>query len=580
LKEEIMIPREIGSAIAKIASAAQHVQQAKASVPQAPAKSASPAEGAKRILETGKQWGRDDYAARTKAFAQTVEKADPNYRQDLMGEILKQDPNALNSWLTPERANNMEDKGEISSPQKAKMAESVAAAYNNGQVPQGTINAGQRPGKVEEGKVNQSELYSVVSGFNSASGLGGGPDNVANAQRAHEFLKFFDSSKGPEVAEFRTNYGQHLMKEYVLNDAVGYHNPTQRDAAAGLAANLLGGDISRPEIAANALAGYDADQLKTIMQSAARSNSLYGEEAMKVPAKDRMLNAKDISVPDGAQLLLLSVGRTDSKKADNVAVEMARLASTAPDVFDKNSYNSANRVDALTLLSSSHSKAIFDKLTNYDSKYVGSKDDINLQQYMQNASELGALFKTTLFNPDSTYSSMLQNKITAYAGDLKTQINKPGANEEAEGKLAMLSASLTDAVRQGYGELAKDEAAKKEFLGMVVDVALAGLPLGKLASGAEGLIKSTFKNDNVQEALKGLSGKIIDTATGKLTDAAKTAIVDALGKTEGNLEIAKNTANQLTESFFNQVQAGDPDKGQLRTDYNVILTGIATWRKA
>jgi len=88
--------------------------------------------------------------------------------------------------------------------------------------------------------------------------------------------------------------------------------------------------------------------------------------------------------------------------------------------------------------------------------------------------ELGTLFKTTLFNPDSSYRSLLQGKVVQYAGDLKNEVNQAGPNQDAAGHLAMLSASLTDGVRQGYTELAKDEAAKKEMLGMVVDIALAG----------------------------------------------------------------------------------------------------------
>jgi hypothetical protein len=144
----------------------------------------------------------------------------------------------------------------------------------------------------------------------------------------------------------------------------------------------------------------------------------------------------------------------------------------------------------------------------------------------------------------------------------------------------MLSASLTDGVRQGYTELAKDEAAKKEMLGMVVDIALAGLPVSKWAAKpVEDLIRNTFPSQPMQEALNGLAGKLIDAPVGKLNDAAKKQIVDALGKSEGNLAIAQNLSNDLHNAFFNQVSSSDYDKEFAQVSYNQILNGIQLARK-
>jgi len=83
----------------------------------------------------------------------------------------------------------------------------------------------------------------------------------------------------------------------------------------------------------------------------------------------------------------------------------------------------------------------------------------------------------------------------------------------------------------------------------------------------------------VQEALKGLTGKLIDTPVGKLNDAAKKAIVDALGKSEGNLAVASNLANDLHNAFFNQVASSDYDKEYAQVAYNQILNGIQLARK-
>jgi hypothetical protein len=552
-----------------------------------PASNPDPVQAAHDVLSVGVRSGRDDYDARMGALADALNQGDPTYRGQLMDQILKQDPNALNSWLQPSRAEDLTRSGKLTLEQEGRIAEGFASAYNNGSIPQHSMYAGPTPGTGVDGKVQASDVDHLLDNYYTPGAFGPAPDRIQNADQMRKFVDFINSSNGPEAAEFRQKYGQHLIDQYVLNPAVGYNNPQQRDAAAGLAGNLIGGDISRPDIAAKTLAKYDFDQVKTIMESAARSNGIYGEDAIKGEAATRIdpgsgkpLDARNISVPNGAALVMDSIGLATSPDADKVATELARLPANAPSIFDAHNIEGKNNTDALTLAVTSHSKAVFDSLAKYDDTYIGDKSNPNLQQYMQNGSELGTLFKTTLFNPDSAYRGLLQDKVTQYAGELKSEVNQAGPNQDAAGHLAMLSASLTDGVRQGYTELAKDEAAKKEILGMVVDVALAGVPLGKWAAKpVEDLIKNTFPNESVQEALKGLTGKLIDTPVGKLNDAAKKAIVDALGKSEGNLAVASNLSNDLHNAFFNQIASSDYDKEYAQVAYNQILNGIQLARK-
>ena len=565
----------------------QNVQYAQAQqAPATPVSNPDPVQAAHDVLAVGVRSGRDDYDARMGALADALNQGDPTYRGQLMDQILKQDPNALNSWLQPSRAEDLTRAGKLTLEQEGRIAEGFAAAYNNGSIPQHETYAGPTPGTGVDGKVQATDIDHLLDNYYTPGPFGPAPDRIQNADQMRKFVDFIDSSNGPEAAEFREKYAQHLIDQYVLNPAVGYNNPQQRDAAAGLAGNLIGGDISRPDIAAKTLAKYDFDQVKTIMESAARSNGIYGEDAIKGEAATRItpdgkpLNARDISVPNGAALIMDSVGLATSPDADKVAIELARLPANAPSIFDAHNIEGKNNTDALTLAVTNHSKAVFDSLAKYDDTYIGDKGNANLQQYMQNGSELGTLFKTTLFNPDSTYRGLLQDKVVQYADGLKNEVNQPGPNQDAAGHLAMLSASLTDGVRQGYTELAKNEAAKKEILGMVVDIALAGLPLGKWAAQpVEDLIKSTFPNTQVQDALKGLTGKLIDAPVGKLNEAAKSAIVDALGKSEGNLAIAANLSNDLHNAFFNQIANSDYDKEFAQVAYNQILNGIQLARK-
>jgi hypothetical protein len=556
--------------------AANH-QALPASPPRAPA--ADPAGAASRILDVGSRFGTDDYEARTVAFAQEMEKGDPAYRQNLMAEILKKDKGALDSWFTPERANAMERTGRITNDQKAAMADGLAYAYNHHLIPEAEIGVGPVPGTGADGKMKFNTLDNVVGGFSTQGSF----DQVENAKRVREFIDFASSSNSSETQQFRQDYAKHLLDEVVLNKAVGYNNPVERDAAAGLAANLLASNS--PEATVKLLAGYDKD-LPAILDAAARSNSIYGADVLKVPASDRRLDSKDIAPYDGATLLMLSVARADKspndpaldKALDTVSLDLGRLPSSNPAIFE--GPGGKDRVDALTLAFTRHPEPILNELTKYDSTYIGGTEKPDLQQYMENASELGALFKLTLFSPDSTYREGLQAKVVDYAGGLAAQINQPGAGGDAVGRMAMLQAGLTDAVRQGYQELAKDEKARKQVLGFVMDLALSALPAGKWVSGAaEKVILDTFGNNpRLQEALKGVSGKLIDGTTGKITDAAKEKILSTLGSEAGSVEIAKNAVNQLNENFMKQLDEKDYDRNQVQTTYNQILNGISIAR--
>jgi len=534
---------------------------------------ADPAAAAQRVLDTGRRalWV-DDYESRMVAFGSELQKGDAQYRQQLMQEILKRDPGALASWLTPERANTLQAQGRITTEQRAAMAEGLASAFNHGLLKTSMLDAGQRPGHVEHGQVAFSALDNSIWGYGPP---GSGSDPVESAQRVRSFVDFFTSSNGPETQAFRTNFGKHLIDQYVLNDAVGYHDPQRRDAAAGLAANLLAGDTSRADIAADTLGSYEFDQLKTIMESAARSNDLFSKDALRPYAQSRMLDARNIALPSGSALLMDAVALSRSSKADAVAANLARLPANAPSIFDAKRYGGRDNVDALTLAVNDHANAVLDARSRYDETYIGDAKNPNLQQYMMNGAELGALFRTTLFNPDSTYRDMLQSSLTNYTVQLERAVNQAGPNRDAAGRLSMVSAALTDGVRQSNIDLAKNEAAKKQLLGMAVDIAFAGLPVGKWTSAAaEKVIERVFTGQPVQATLKGLSGKLIDTTTGRLTEEAKRQIVEALGQGNGNAEIAKNLANTLHDSIFNQISETDYDKEFMQNAYTSILNGI------
>jgi hypothetical protein len=543
-----------------------------------PSNAPDPAQSAERVLNTGSRWGRDDYDARMVELGKELAKGDAEFGRRVMAEIMKRDPAAMESWLQPERANAMRSSGRLTVQEVGGIATAFAAAYNSGDFRTSTVTVGTDPKKGGAATAQMSQLDSFLGGYYEVGGLGAAPDRVQNAQRARAFLDFINTSSSPQVTEFRQKYGQHLIDQYVTNSAFRFNQPTKSNAAAGIAANLLTGDINKMQVATDVLAKYSFDDVKTIMEAAASSNGLYSEQAIKVDAQARQLNARDISVPNGSALLFNAVALSKGPNAQKVALDFARLPANAPKIFDPHILNgSKGNVDGLALAINAHSTFVFDKLATYDSTLIRG----DVQQYMQNAAELGTLFKVTLFNPDSTYRNMVQDAVKSYAGTLKVEIEKDGNNPNAASHLSMLSAAITDGVRQGYVDQAKAQAAQKEILGFVLDIALAGIPAGKWVNKAvEDKLKATFPtNAKLQDVLNGLSGKLVDKGQSKLTDDAKKAIIDALGPKAGNLEIARNLANELRAGFFNSIGDQNPEKLVLETQYNQILNGLQLARK-
>jgi len=522
-----------------------------------------PVQAAKTVMNTGvRPIIADNYEARMKELAHQLSLGDPTYRQQAMAEIFKLDPNALNSWLTPERANTLRAQGQITLDQEGQIAESFAAAYNSGAMQSSSHGFSMGPGRVSD----VTNIDNVISTYEGTGGF----DNVQNAQRVRQFLDFLGTSNSGEVATFRQKYAQHLLDQYVLNKDVALQNPYERDAAAGLAANLLSADANHPEAAVNLLmhgqAGgkaYSPADIQTFMQAAARSNGLYGEDALKVPAQDQLKNARDISVPNGAALLMDMVSLAKGPDADALALQIAQMTKNSPDIFDKSHFGYQENVDSLTLMANSHAKYILDQLTTKNNDYTGSESDPNSQQYITNGQQLAALFKTAMFNPDANYRQMLEGTVTQYTSDLKDQVmNKTdpvanGVHTKASTRLAMLFGSLDEGVRLGYTQMAANDKAKKELWGMALDIVLAGIPATKWAEAPVNTwIKNAFEgNSRVQDALNGSVNKLIETPYGKLTDTAKSKLVDALVQSgdDKNQAAYKVFANSLRNGVTAQL---------------------------
>ena len=559
-----------------------------AAAKQAPAKAppVDAGESAKRVLEAGSRpIVTDDYEKRTEVLAQELERGDAEFREKLMSEIIKRDRGALDSWLQPGRVNALARDNRISGTQRAHIAEGLADLYNKGKLPTHTIDAGQIPGKVEHGKTEFSPLDNVVGGYSVGS-----RDPAHDAQRVRDFLDLMTASNEPKMVMFRQDYAKHLLDQQVLPSTAGYYNPTRRDAAAGLAANLLA--ANPPEMTVTLLSKY-GDKLPDILKAAKNSTGVYGADVMKTPAMDANLDVARIAVPDGAEALLRNIAaakktpaseihgapdalaaRALSESIDKVALSSAQLAAQAPEIFTGK--DGKGRADALTMIVANNHQVILDTLTPYDRHATSSKDGKVSSVYRENAKVLGSLLDVTMFNPDVSASTkgLLQDKMIDYVkGQMKAINESTGASGDAAGRVAMLEAALLDAVKLGADKNAADKARTKEALGFLLDLAVSALPAGKLISEpVEEYLKSAFGNPLAGEALKNVWKTGYDKATGKLTADAKKAVLDKLSPGDRNVQLEVDFLNGMQEVIQRQISAGDKDSDY--ADININAEGI------
>ena len=538
-----------------------------------------PADAARDLLEVGEQSGTDNYDARVRAFAETLSQGDAAFQQEVIAEILRQDSNAFNSWMTPSRINAQVDAGHISQTDRSAMAEAIAGAYNNGDIPTQEV-PGQNGGEGHAASALDTYLHNPGS-----TSLDGVDNQVEHARNMREFAEFFGGPHySSEISEFRANYADHLIGEYALNGNV--QDGMLRDNAATLAAIVLNGDPTRGDIAAGVLAGLDQGQLEAFMGRVARGGEFLTANPLEqivpnstVALRDD-LEVSDVSLPDQFSSLLAQVSRIDSPEAAEAAAKLARLPAADGDAFDDGrSANAGDRIDAMGLMFSNHADSILQAYTEFDTTKIGSKDDADLKQYMQDASDLGALFNVVLFNDDQTYQGPARAGVLDYAAELKTLINTEEGNADAMGRLSMLMGAADDAITQGFNDLKAKEDAQAEMVSFIVDLAMAGIPVGdKAKTEVASLLGEVFSNSRVTEALEGVSGNLIDAATGRLTDEAKEALNGALGEDETELLDQQGASNALREALISGVE-NERDLAAIQNYAEDVSQGINIWRK-
>lgn len=479
-----------------------------------------PEADAARILEVGRQSGRDDYDARLKAYADANANATPEYREQLLAEILKKDGNALNSWLEPERINDAVDSGKISVGDRSSIAESLMTGYVNGTVPADQV---------------ESFFDSVVESTRSAIGLGGSYSFQENANAAAEMMDFLDSAPStPETRAFREQYAQHLVDKYTLNDESVDNGP--RYSAASLAALLVSGDENHPEIAQQFLSRLDQKgQLNEFISAAANGSTNYSKDFLAPHIEGNPdYTIDDVSLPDSVASLLNSVALSSGSATDELVVKLAHL----PGDNDRLFRNSPDRTSAMTNLFNLHSDAILDDLTNPSGMPEPNGEGIQ-PEFKDRAHDLGALIKLIEGSGETWKIGQARERLVEYAAGLKNDIASATTAEqgfEAGRRLGFLGAAVTESISQGFREYAETQEQKKALVGFMLDLAVSAIPFGALTGKLDDAIGEKvgewlakgLSQDALKDALTGFSGNVIDSATGALTDAAKNHILNNL----------------------------------------------------
>src|SRR5690606_16118598 len=287
-----------------------HVQTPVQHPSEAPANWDAQAE-AERILGVGDTpWYRkDDYGERVQEFANTLQGLDAQQRQELTAAILDKDTNALNSWLNPSVMDGLDQR------ELGMVGEALAGAYNSGHPVMANFDAPANPTFGGHEMHQRNPLDGAVLGFNSH----GYSDALGRAQDARAFVELMSASSGPEAAQFRADYANHLIEQYVLNDRV---DVVTRDAAAGIAAQMLGNDTTRPDLVVDALSGMSEGDRARFLERVARSSGLFGSEIIEALASsDLRVDPADVRLQDGLGLLMSAVARSADPAAGELAVE-------------------------------------------------------------------------------------------------------------------------------------------------------------------------------------------------------------------------------------------------------------------
>lgn len=528
-----------------------------------------------------------DDRAKAQAFAAAYNAAPADQREALVREVFAKDPEALDSWLNPESVNELVDDGWLTDHERAGLAEAVAMGFNKGAIPIAPAQAAY--------SISTSLAFDQIpvqnAGLAPYQEVDGLPAAYQYADNINQFLEFFGSSPSPEVAEFRANYADHLIDTYVENPK--QQNYDVRDAAAHFATQILADRAAPRELASQYLYdryGAKPDDFRAFAQYAAQGG-LYTSEAYlgnltKMWGGDEQASRYAVDDPvialaqaaDGyrGNVPPHLVPELSTKASDWLATELTGLVADPPKLSNTGeSLATTERTQAITGAFISHSDAVLDHFTNPDvvsENYRGT----NMNQWQYNLDTFSGFLQRTMFSSDIIGGGVVRDHVLDYIGDQR-EIVESGTNpgNQAEDRIALLSATTVEAVRNIQGDIAAEKAEREALIGFTVDLALAALPLPSKANDAvTGALGQIFGAGPIATALKDFSGQLVDEGTGRLTDEAKTWLTERATPSEAELVEAYTVQDGLTAAtvtLYEQQSRNPAISPELADDYQDIV---------
>lgn len=557
------------------------IQQARYQAPSSVA--ASPTTEAQRIVS------QSDDKAKAESFAQTYNATPADQRSALVEAVFQQDSDALNTWLAPQQVNDLVKDGWLTDHERAGLAEAVATAFNDGSI---QIEPAYGPYSTPTTTLPFDAIPVQNFGIAPHQEIDGLPGAYDYANNIGQFLEFFGSSSSPTVSEFRANYADHLIDTYVDNPK--QQNYDVRDAAAHFATQILTDGKAPRELASTYLYdrfGGDSAGFRDFAQYAAQGG-LYTSEPYLAHITETWRGdekASQYAIDDPVIALAQAadgyrgwlphhlVPPLNTEASHWLASELTGLAAKPPE--QSNTHEplvSGERLQAVTNTFLNHSDAVLDHFTTpsaADTNYQGS----GLTQWQHNLDTFSGFLQKTMFGSEVIGGAAVQDAVTDYI-DGQRQIVESGQNSgnEAEERIALLSATSVDAVRKIEGDIAAEKAEREELIGFTVDLALAALPLPSKANDVvKGALGDVFGKGAISTALQDFSGQLVDEATGRLTDEAKSWLTEQASPSEAELAEASTVLKGLTEATVGvyEQQAVNPNlSADLADDYQDIGT--------
>ncbi len=510
-----------------------------------------PAEEAERLLGVGDRgWFRgDDFEARQAAYATSLQQGGREWQTQLLAEIVKQDPNALHSWLEPRRINDSVANGDLSEADRTRMAQNHVASYNEGVVPQlETLDSG-----VVFDNVTPAGIVST--------------DPLESARRVDDFLDFVNAAGSTfDSRVFRQTLAQQLNGSYVNNDQLrldDIYAGTKQTQAATLAALLVTGDASQPQMATGFLASMTAGERSNFLDRAengswALTAAYLGPQLEMSPGGGMGDTVDTLAQPDALSALALAVSNSQGPTADALAVELAHAPGDHERWFNDN----PDRAAAWTELLASHSQPILDDLT--DPEFLPVVDGVKpVPAFTDGVHDLGALLRTVNDSGDTALVDRARGVLLDYAGEQRELISSAMAYPQATaagGRLGILAAGVTESVNLALEDYAQTQEQKRALVGFALDLVVAAVPAGGLASKAVGdWLEAHVGSAVAREALDGLSGDLIGGGVDFLSDPLKNTILDRLG--DGELDILVAALQESNGFIHDQLIANLPAPG-------------------